>query len=415
MLGADDERVNVNGEGRSRSGIRSARRAGASSARSLHLRRNGGGLARGDLLGRRSGGAVLIEVRLASHSSRSRRSAAASRSRSTARCPARGRLAAADVAFVGGSPTSGRPQTDGVVYRSVVDQRVKGSIGHRWRRTRRRGSSTRRTSLCPRRGARGAGTAHDGVVETESWLPDGSRRLLSTSDEPRGDAIQIVLGLAILVGLCSLLDPAGDGASSRDEVAPRMSFDREFSSSAPARWGPGSLRSSPPRDARFFLHDAMPGAQGVSRRCAGASRSSTKRAVRRSTTVLPAVTAVGRSAQRIPPIEATVENAEAKKSCSGRPTRPCRRSRPRVEHVLDPDKRARGRDVASPSRGVGMHSSSPTDARARRGLRQGRTSDETARRSSASRDLGRACGGERLPRFVLSGSSCCSSTRRRFA
>ena len=110
------------------------------------------------------------------------------------------RLAAADVAFVG-RVTDERPAAEGsgVVYRFVVDQRVKGSVG----REIEVHAAARLVDaadeplvrdealgvLAQLAGARG---------ETESCLLTDPGALLSTSDEPRGQGIKVVVGLVIL-------------------------------------------------------------------------------------------------------------------------------------------------------------------------------------------------------------------------
>ncbi len=114
--------------------------------------------------------------------------------------PLEERLAAADVAFVG-RVTDQRPGGDGtgVVYRFLVDQRVKGSVGR----------EVEVHAAEPLVDAADEPLVHDealGVlarlvgarIETESCLLTDPGALLSTSDEPRGDAIKIVIGLVIL-------------------------------------------------------------------------------------------------------------------------------------------------------------------------------------------------------------------------
>jgi hypothetical protein len=113
--------------------------------------------------------------------------------------PLEERLVAADVAFVG-RVTDERPAAGtGVVYRFVVDQRVKGSVG----REVEVHAATRLVD------AADEPIVHDealGVlarlggarIETESCLLTDPGALLSTSDEPRGDAIKVVIGLVIL-------------------------------------------------------------------------------------------------------------------------------------------------------------------------------------------------------------------------
>ncbi len=114
--------------------------------------------------------------------------------------PLEERLQAADVAFVG-RVTEERPGAAdaGVVYRFVVDQRVKGSIGR----------EVEVHAADPLVDAADEPLVHDealGVlarlagaqIVTESCLLTDPGALLSTSDEPKGDAIKIVIGLVIL-------------------------------------------------------------------------------------------------------------------------------------------------------------------------------------------------------------------------
>ena len=114
--------------------------------------------------------------------------------------PLEERLQASDVAFVG-RVTDERPGAGGtgVVYRFVVDQRVKGSVG---REVEVRAGE-------PLVDAADDPPVHDealGVlgrlvgaqIVTESCLLTDPGALLSTSDEPKGDAIKIVIGLVIL-------------------------------------------------------------------------------------------------------------------------------------------------------------------------------------------------------------------------
>ena len=113
--------------------------------------------------------------------------------------PLEERLQAADVAFVG-RVTEERPGVGGsMVYRFVVDQRVTGSIGR----------EVEVHAAEPLVDAADKPIVHDealGVmgrlvgaqIVTESCLLTDPGALLSTSDEPKGDAIKIVIGLAIL-------------------------------------------------------------------------------------------------------------------------------------------------------------------------------------------------------------------------
>ena len=114
--------------------------------------------------------------------------------------PLEERLADAEVAFVGRVDDE-RPGSagQGVVYRFRVDQRVKGSVG----------GEIDVFSFEPLVDAEDRPLVHDealGVlarlegarVVTESCLLTDPGALLSTSDEPKGNWIKIVIGLAIL-------------------------------------------------------------------------------------------------------------------------------------------------------------------------------------------------------------------------
>ena len=114
--------------------------------------------------------------------------------------PLEERLTAADVAFVG-RVTDERADADGtgIVYRFVVDQRVKGSVG----REVEVHAATRLVDAADEPlvhdEALGVLAQLDGArIVTESCLLTDPGALLSTSDEPRGDAIKIVIGLVIL-------------------------------------------------------------------------------------------------------------------------------------------------------------------------------------------------------------------------
>ena len=114
--------------------------------------------------------------------------------------PLEERLTAADVAFVG-RVTDERAGADGtgIVYRFVVDQRVKGSVG----REVEVHAATRLVDAADEPlvhdEALGVLAQLDGArIVTESCLLTDPGALLSTSDEPRGDAIKIVIGLVIL-------------------------------------------------------------------------------------------------------------------------------------------------------------------------------------------------------------------------
>jgi hypothetical protein len=115
--------------------------------------------------------------------------------------PLEERLAQADVAFVG-RVTDERAAADRpgvVVYRFVVDQSVKGPIG----REVEVSAPTRLVDAADEPilhdEALGVLAAVQGArIVTLSCLLTDPGALLSTSDEPRGDAIKIVIGLVIL-------------------------------------------------------------------------------------------------------------------------------------------------------------------------------------------------------------------------
>ena len=114
--------------------------------------------------------------------------------------PLEERLAAADAAFVG-RITERRPATGSgpVAYRLLVDQRVKGPVG-------RQVEVTAATPLVDDEDepvvfdeAVGVLANLDGArLTTESCLLTDPGALLSVSDEVRGNAIKVVIGLGIL-------------------------------------------------------------------------------------------------------------------------------------------------------------------------------------------------------------------------
>ena len=112
--------------------------------------------------------------------------------------PLEERIDAADVAFVG-RVTERRPVADGVVYRMLVDQPVKGPVG---REVEVRSAAPLVDDLdepIVLDEALGVLARLDGArLVTESCLLTDPGALLSTSDEVRGNAIKIVIGLVIL-------------------------------------------------------------------------------------------------------------------------------------------------------------------------------------------------------------------------
>jgi len=112
--------------------------------------------------------------------------------------PLEERLNSADAAFVG-RVTERRPVDDGIVYRMLVDQPVKGPVGR----------AVEVRSAMPLVDdfdepivldeALGVLATLDGArLVTESCLLTDPGALLSTSDDVRGNAIKIVIGLVIL-------------------------------------------------------------------------------------------------------------------------------------------------------------------------------------------------------------------------
>jgi hypothetical protein len=112
------------------------------------------------------------------------------------------RLSEADVAFVG-RVTAERPsQTGGRVYEFVVDQNVKGPVG----REIDVDSTTRLVDAADKPlvhdEALGVLANLDGArVVTEPCLLTDPGALLSASDEPKGNAIRLVIGILILAAV----------------------------------------------------------------------------------------------------------------------------------------------------------------------------------------------------------------------
>jgi hypothetical protein len=114
--------------------------------------------------------------------------------------PLEERLAQAEVAFVG-RVTDERPRADGagVVYRFVVDQRVKGPVGREVEVSAAARLVDAADEPIVHDEALGVMAALEGArIVTRSCLLTDPGALLSTSDEPRGDAIKIGIGLVIL-------------------------------------------------------------------------------------------------------------------------------------------------------------------------------------------------------------------------
>jgi hypothetical protein len=110
------------------------------------------------------------------------------------------RLAAAEVAFVG-RVVSERPGPggQGTVYRFTVDQRVKGELGAEVEVHAAERLVDAADEPLVHDEALGVLARLDGArIVTESCLLTDPGALLSTSDEPKGDWIKIVIGLVIL-------------------------------------------------------------------------------------------------------------------------------------------------------------------------------------------------------------------------
>ena len=113
------------------------------------------------------------------------------------------RLQAAEVAFVG-RVMEERPAANGpgVVYRFVVDQRVKGSIGREVEVHAPVRLVDAADEPLVHDEALGVMAALDGArIVTESCLLTDPGALLSVSDEPRGNGIKVVIGLLILAAV----------------------------------------------------------------------------------------------------------------------------------------------------------------------------------------------------------------------
>jgi hypothetical protein len=109
------------------------------------------------------------------------------------------RLRAADAAFVG-RVVGERPGVgEGRIYRFVVDQRVKGPVGREVEVHAGTPLVDANDQPVLRDEAVGVLAGLDAAsLVTESCLLTDPGALLSASDEPRGNAIKIVIGLVIL-------------------------------------------------------------------------------------------------------------------------------------------------------------------------------------------------------------------------
>ena len=138
--------------------------------------------------------------------------------------PLEERLAAADAAFVG-RITERRPAVGvgPVVYRLVVDQRVKGPVGREVEVTAARPLVDDQDEPVVFDEAVGVLANLDGArLTTESCLLTDPGALLSVSDEVRGNWIKVVIGLGIL----ALVLAFSVRRLRRRELPARSSLDR---------------------------------------------------------------------------------------------------------------------------------------------------------------------------------------------
>jgi hypothetical protein len=113
------------------------------------------------------------------------------------------RLDAADVAFVG-RVTGERPSRAGTgrVYEFVVDQNVKGPVGREIDVDAASRLVDARDKPIVHDEALGVLASLEGArVVTESCLLTDPGALLSVSDEPKGNAIRLVIGILILLAV----------------------------------------------------------------------------------------------------------------------------------------------------------------------------------------------------------------------
>jgi hypothetical protein len=110
------------------------------------------------------------------------------------------RLAAAEVAFVGRVTDERAASTGGgAVYRFVVDQRVKGPVGREIEVSAAESLVDAADRPLVHDEALGVMASVEGArIVTTSCLLTDPGALLSASDEPRGNAIKIGIGLVIL-------------------------------------------------------------------------------------------------------------------------------------------------------------------------------------------------------------------------
>lgn len=112
--------------------------------------------------------------------------------------PLEERLEVADAAFVG-RVVGERPGSGGVAYRFLVDQRVKGPVGRKIEvRSREPLVDAVDKSVVHDEALGVLANLNGATLVTESCLLTDPGALLSVSDEPRGNWIKILIGLAIL-------------------------------------------------------------------------------------------------------------------------------------------------------------------------------------------------------------------------
>jgi hypothetical protein len=108
------------------------------------------------------------------------------------------RLSEVDAAFVG-RVTGERAVPGGHLYRFVVDQNVKGPIGREVEvRSGERLVDAADEPIVHDEAIGVLATLNGAELTTEPCLLSDPGTLLATSDEPRGNAIKVVIGLVIL-------------------------------------------------------------------------------------------------------------------------------------------------------------------------------------------------------------------------
>lgn len=101
-----------------------------------------------------------------------------------------------------GRVTAERPVAGGFVYRFVVDQNVKGPVGREVEvRSAARLVDASDEPIVHDEALGVLATLGGAELVTESCLLSDPGTLLATSDEPRGNAIKLVIGLLILAAV----------------------------------------------------------------------------------------------------------------------------------------------------------------------------------------------------------------------